>query len=144
MILRKTALVLILLFFCTVISFAENVKLVVDVTNVVINNGKVYVAIFFNADEFRREEPTIAFEFESNRTVLTQEVELPPGEYLFSAFQDTNGNGTLDFNFIGIPKELVGISNFDGRGIPTRNFNRHKIPIDASTGRVTVSLHKFF
>ncbi|MCL2412478.1 MAG: DUF2141 domain-containing protein [Treponema sp.] len=140
---KKIAFVLFFMILCVSNSFAENIQVTIEITNVIVNDGNVFLAIFFNADEFRREEPSIAFELESNSTVLRQEVTLPPGEYLVSAFQDRNGNGQLDFNFLGIPRELVGISNFNGRGFPSRNFNRHKIPVSSSTGIITIALHRF-
>jgi uncharacterized protein (DUF2141 family) len=37
--------------------------------------------------------------------------DLPPGKYAAVAFQDFNGNGKLDKNFLGIPKEPYGFSN---------------------------------
>lgn len=37
--------------------------------------------------------------------------DVPPGSYAVSAFHDRNGNGVLDSNFIGLPKEPVGMSN---------------------------------
>lgn len=37
--------------------------------------------------------------------------DLPPGEYTVAAYQDINGNKKLDYNFIGIPKEPIAISN---------------------------------
>ena len=40
---------------------------------------------------------------------------LPRGVYAVTAFQDENGNGELDRNFIGLPKEPTGVSN-DARG----------------------------
>lgn len=40
---------------------------------------------------------------------------LAPGAYAFSLAHDENGNGTLDRNFLGIPKEGVAVSN-DARG----------------------------
>jgi uncharacterized protein (DUF2141 family) len=36
---------------------------------------------------------------------------VPAGTYAVSAFHDANGNGKLDTNFIGIPREAVGMSN---------------------------------
>jgi uncharacterized protein (DUF2141 family) len=36
---------------------------------------------------------------------------LPPGTYAVAAFHDENDNGKLDTNFLGIPKEGVGVSN---------------------------------
>jgi uncharacterized protein (DUF2141 family) len=32
------------------------------------------------------------------------------GEYAVAVFEDVNGNGKLDTNFLGIPKEPVGVS----------------------------------
>ena len=37
--------------------------------------------------------------------------DLPPGEYAVSVVHDENGNNTLDTNWIGMPKEGIGMSN---------------------------------
>ena len=134
------------IFVCVIVfsGFSHgNVNVIIDITNVQVNGGIVHLAIFANADEFRREEPFLAFQLGDASTVLSQKVSLPAGEYVVSAFQDANGNGRLDFNRLGIPRELVGISNFNGRGFPSRNFDRQKIRIDESTGRITLPLHRF-
>lgn len=36
---------------------------------------------------------------------------IPQGRYAAQAFQDLNGNGRIDRNFLGLPKEPVGVSN---------------------------------
>jgi len=41
-------------------------------------------------------------------STITHNLELPNGEYVFSAYQDTNFNGKLDKNIFGIPKEPSG------------------------------------
>lgn len=38
-------------------------------------------------------------------------LELPPGTYAIKLFLDLNGNGKIDTNFLGIPKEPYGFSN---------------------------------
>ncbi|MCL2758880.1 MAG: DUF2141 domain-containing protein [Treponema sp.] len=141
--LKKIILTLIIAVILTMNLSADNVQFTFEVTNVVVNDGKVYLAIFFNAEEFRKEEPTLAYELDSNRTVVSQIVSLPPGHYLFSAFQDRNGNQKLDYNFIGIPRELVGISNYDGKGFPSKNFDRQKVLIDSKTEKISIGLYKF-
>ena len=123
--------------------FANNVQFTVEITNVVINDGNVIIAIFANANEFRREEPSFYFILDSTSTVITQEVSLPSGDYLISAFQDSNNNQRLDSNLFGVPKELVGISNYSGRGFPSRNFDRHKVPINNLTNKITIGLYRF-
>ncbi|MFP5227356.1 MAG: aldehyde dehydrogenase family protein [Acidobacteriota bacterium] len=41
---------------------------------------------------------------------MTVEAELPPGTYAVSVYEDLNGNHKLDHNFLGIPREPVGVS----------------------------------
>lgn len=44
---------------------------------------------------------------------------LAPGQYAVMAFHDVNGNGILDMNFLGIPREPLGFSNrYWGKGAP--------------------------
>lgn len=40
---------------------------------------------------------------------------LAAGDYAVAAYHDKNGNSKLDANFIGIPKEPIGVSN-DAKG----------------------------
>jgi uncharacterized protein (DUF2141 family) len=50
---------------------------------------------------------------------VSQEVSLPHGEYVLTAYQDANNNGILDLGLFKFPKEMVAISNYFGRGFPT-------------------------
>lgn len=56
-----------------------------------------------------------------------------PGAYAIAVFHDTNGNGKLDRNFIGLPSEPYGFSNDVGRRGPP-NFDAARIVVkDPST-----------
>jgi uncharacterized protein (DUF2141 family) len=48
-----------------------------------------------------------------DNTIAVRDV--PPGSWAVLAYQDANGNGELDRNFIGIPSENYGFSR-DARG----------------------------
>ena len=139
----KIAFFLIIAFYCTAASFSQNAQITIEITNVVVNDGIVHVAIFFDADEFRREIPSIGLQTGSTGTAVTLDVTLPVGEYVISAYQDSNGNNRMDYRLFGIPRELVAMSNFNGRGFPSKNFNRQKIRITETTGRVTLPFHRF-
>lgn len=39
---------------------------------------------------------------------------------------------SLDTSFIGMPKEPVGLSNYDGKGIPGK-FKKHKFSVNENT-----------
>ena len=60
------------------------------------------------------------------------ETNLPDGEYLVMLVHDINNNGKLDTSFIGMPKEPVGLSNYDGKGIPGK-FKKHKFSVKDDT-----------
>ncbi len=56
---------------------------------------------------------------------------LPPGAYVASVQHDEDGDGKLKTNFIGIPKEGVGISNNPG-GIPSWGRSVFRMQGDAA------------
>ena len=60
------------------------------------------------------------------------EINLPDGEYLVMLVHDINNNGKLDTSFIGMPKEPVGLNNYDGKGIPGK-FKKHKFSVNENT-----------
>ena len=141
---RKLAVFLLLI--CIISSFcpAQTVKnITIEVTNIVINGGTVYIGIFSTAESFRREEPEFLFELEAVNTTMIQELSLPNGEYVITAMQDANYNKKLDSGLLGIPRELIGISNYNGRGFPSRNFDRQKILVDRTTGNIIIGLYGF-
>jgi len=121
----------------------NNGHITIEITNVVINNGRVYLTVCSNENNFRNGISDFEFILEANNVTISHEVSLKNGEYVISAYQDANNNGKLDYELFGVPKELVGMSNYFGKGYPSKSFNKQKILIDNSTGKVTIGLYKF-
>ena len=143
---KKIVVLLGLIFTLTVYCFSQTVnngRITIEITNVVINGGRIYLTIFSTAENFRNETPDFTFILEAQNTNVFQELSLPNGEYVISAFQDANNNQRLDYNLFGVPRELVGMSNYFGRGYPSKNFDRQKILVNNSTGTITIGLYKF-
>jgi len=143
---KKAVIFFVLAFAFCGLCFSQagnTVTVTIEITNVVVNGGKVFLAIFATSDSFKKETPEIAFELQADKTSLTREVTLARGEYVVSALQDANGNKVLDYGLFGIPKELVGISNYFGKGFPSKNFDKQKIMLDEKTGKITIGLYKF-
>ncbi len=78
------------------------------------NRGRVGCGLFYGPDGFPREE-TKAF-----RTAWVQKhhhravcdfLDVPAGTYAATILDDSNVNGKMDFNFIGLPKKGYGFSN---------------------------------
>jgi uncharacterized protein (DUF2141 family) len=93
-------------------------ELTIEISGVTPNGGKVYVAVYDRAETFpisgRQRVGQILDPV--NQRLTAHFKDLPPGSYASVAFQDTNGNGKLDKNFLGIPKEPYGFSNH-ARGV---------------------------
>lgn len=78
-----------------------------------ITGSTLYIAVHSSPDDF----PVRDAKAIKRATVATGPVTrlvisgIPAGEYAVAVYADLNGNGELDSNFIGIPREPVGISN---------------------------------
>ena len=94
---------------------ADTTELRIEFSGLQQASGTVYIAVY-NSEESWLGDTTVAEQLvviESSRKgeVVIASLRLPPGEYALTAFHDANGNGELDTNFIGIPKEPVAMSN---------------------------------
>ena len=77
-------------------------------------DGQIIAGLFDSEEGFgKRDKP-----LQRRETTTTSEgvaacefTDLPPGSYVISAFQDSNGNSKLDKNGFGRPKEKYGFSN---------------------------------
>ena len=100
----------------------EPASLTITVTGIRNTNGGLIACVFRDRQGF----PTC----QKSRTAIIQRqritgtgatvrfTNLAPGAYVASVQHDEDGDGKLKTNFIGIPKEGVGISNNPG-GIPS-------------------------
>lgn len=79
--------------------------------------GSIAVAVYRDADSFRRGEAPVASRMVPRTGPVTAVVltGLAPGRYAIAAFHDTDGNGDLTLWPFGLPKEAYGFSN-DARG----------------------------
>ncbi|MDX2151611.1 MAG: DUF2141 domain-containing protein [Bryobacteraceae bacterium] len=97
---------------------AEGFTLTVHLTGFKSDRGKVAVALFDNAAAYpTKPEKARASVREAivNGEARVEFKDLPAGTYAIAAYHDANGNGKMDTNFIGIPKEPTGASN-DAKG----------------------------
>ncbi len=87
----------------------------VELEGLVDAQGAVYIAVYDNDDDWLGDAVFTSrdVDIESSRVgeLVITELLLPPGQYAMSIFHDVNGNGELDTNFIGMPKEPIAMSN---------------------------------
>lgn len=142
----KTLILAFMSLLITEAALAASVKF--NVTQTMNKKGKIYMAIFDDARYFpdnstravvsKIVEVTAA---ESSKEVF---VELPAGHYAISFFLDENGNGKMDKNLVGIPKERFGFSNNPRILTGPPNFGEAEIEVKAQKNVFTLKLIKLF
>ena len=116
----------------------DTIRFALEITGINVNQGQIYVKIYSNDRDYRNDIPYAVYVLESTNQSIVYSFDILEGEYLIALFQDTNNNGQLDTNFLGFPREPVGLSNYSG-GIPG-GFNRQKISINNNSNRVTINM----
>jgi len=89
-------------------------RIQVEIAGLRNDQGKVLCSLYSSSEGFPKEaEKAIARTSSeiSDHHAVCRFIGLGPGVYAVSVFHDENSNGTLDTNFMGIPREGVGASN---------------------------------
>jgi uncharacterized protein (DUF2141 family) len=117
--------------------YVHGINVNLEINGIKINNGTIYVAIYSNENDYNRENAFVKLTLEPDSATLNYNLDLPDGEYVVTLFQDNNSNGKLDTNIFGIPKEPVGITNYNGRGRPG-GFQKLKVVVNNNAAKITV------
>lgn len=115
-----------------------NIRVTVNEVNK--KNGEVMVALFSSSKGFPYETGNAIQKLKGravNGVVELTFPSIPEGTYAIALFHDTNGDGQLNTNFMGIPKEGYGVSNnryntFSAPDYPTCSFRHDKSLTDLS------------
>lgn len=122
-----SVLVFFNIFFSSSISSAQNVEL--EVSGLRSAKGSVIVGVFKDHESYKKEIPFKSFKFNKNNISngsLTLNLELEEGIYGITFLDDENDNGKMDYNYIGIPKEGFGFSDFIHKGVVKPHFDNFK------------------
>lgn len=98
-------------------SLAEELTgiLIVEISGLKVASGDVYVAVYDSKSTWLGEDTVLARKVviaeALDGELVRTELHLPLGTYALSVFHDTDNDGELDTNFIGIPKEPIAMSN---------------------------------
>ena len=108
-------LLLLLVAYTSSAAVADGSLLRVELSGLQEVEGNIYIAVYDSDDTWLGDdtvyEQQVVIADARDGDLVWAEMHLPPGEYALSIFYDSNDNGELDTNFIGIPKEPVALSN---------------------------------
>jgi uncharacterized protein (DUF2141 family) len=123
----------------------DTATLTVRVTGARNTKGKIWVTVFQDAQ---------GFPDDASRAIRQQSVEiypntmsaqvtfkdLPQGTFAVSVLHDENGNGKMDKNFVGMPKEGYGASNNPKKKKRAPTFDEAKVSLNASEHTIEITL----
>ncbi len=116
-------------------------SLKVKVTGLKNDNGKVLASLFAQAEGFPGDDSK---SLASTSTAIESGVAvfefkgLPPGEYAVSIMHDENGNGKMDTNVMGIPKEGYGASNDPKMRFSAPKFEDSRFRYDGALMEISI------
>ncbi|MDO6432821.1 DUF2141 domain-containing protein [Flavitalea sp. BT771] len=105
--------------------------------------GSIYLAVYNSAATYMDPQKCLRSKItavKNVKTVLIDLGELPAGRYAIALFLDENGNGQIDKNILGIPKERYGFSGNRHPWFRAPDFEEAAIDVDATHTTVSISL----
>ncbi|MCA1918021.1 MAG: DUF2141 domain-containing protein [Flavobacterium piscis] len=124
-------------------SFLLSQNVVIEISGIRTNKGKIRVAVFKSHNDFIKEKPYYECFFEKNyikKNKNTIKIDLKPGTYGIAVLDDENDNGKMDFTLVGIPQEGFGFSNYYSTGLRRPHFDDFKFVVGHGEIRVEVKL----
>jgi len=104
---------LLMVFLSSYAPFQQ--KTAITVTGIRSDKGKIIIQVFKDDAAYQDQHPFKKISFDKKELAsgtLQLQLALEPGTYGFTLVDDENGNGEIDKNFVGMPKEGFGFSNF--------------------------------
>ena len=131
----------IFFFILGVSAFAQSKSITVEIHQLIKNGGIVHISVSHSEEAYKKRKPDKTFHYEPVGNTINAEITVSIGDCVINVYQDRNGNGKCDNNLLGIPKEPVGISNWNGKGIPG-SFDKLKVCITDNTQTIRINLHQ--
>ncbi len=119
---RLITLLALLLFSTSAIS-AQEVE--VTITGLKNSKGQIVIGVFKDNPTFQKEDAFLSKSFRKEEIIegkMKVTFSLEPGVWGLSLLDDENMSGLMEYNFIGIPKEGFGFSDYYHSGITKPKF----------------------
>ena len=147
--LARLSAILVILLWSVLPSLKAQTKstatLTVRVTGARNTKGKIGVTLFQDAQGFPDDTSKAirqqAVDIDPN-TMSAQVIfkDLPQGTFAVSILHDENGNGKMDKNFVGIPKEGYGASNNPKKKRRAPTFEEAKFSLGSAEQTIEITL----
>lgn len=105
----------------------------VTITGLKTTKGQIVIGVFRDDPTFQKEDAFLSLKFEK-KDIRNGEMKIgfkmEPGLYGLTLLDDENNSGLMEYNFIGIPKEGFGFSDYYHSGITKPKFDAFKFTLE--------------
>lgn len=118
---------------------AQNTQ--VTVSDIRSEKGKIVLNVFKDDQGYQSDHPYKQIKFEKKgleKGSLVLMCTLEPGTYGITVLDDENENGQMDKNFVRMPKEGFGFSNFYLEKLKRPSFDEFKVDIKDLGNKVSI------
>jgi uncharacterized protein (DUF2141 family) len=125
-----TKIFLLLLLPATTVD-AQNVE--VTITGIRNTEGQMGIGVFRDNESFMKEQAYREMQFvkkDISSGEMKVQFTLPPGTYGIALVDDENSDDVMEYNFLGVPKEGFGFSDYYDTGLKKPKFDSFKFTLD--------------
>ena len=133
--------ILLFFFLGSFDAYTQHVKL--KVTDMKSTKGKIIIILFKDNETFENERSFRKIVFAKDglkNGAIELHFTIEPGIYGITLLDDEDSNGVMNKNFIGIPKEGFGFSNYYLTKMQRPHFNEFKTKINPGENTVLIRL----
>lgn len=118
----------------------KKISLTVDIQDLRVSKGAIYVALFRSANDFPEGKPADSKKVNAGGKSVQAQFSVEPGDYAIAVYHDENGNGKMDKRMFGIPKEPYGFSNNFKPVMSAPKFGDCKFSVGDSGKAISIKL----
>ncbi len=131
------------IFFNAFLTYGQTVDIQVKVGGIKSPKGKIVLTVFKDRQSFEKRQAIKNMVFDKKALVgesLILTFKMEHGSYGITLLDDENGNGKMDNNFIGMPKEGFGFSNFSMKFMRKPAFDDFKVNLTSTQNKVDIKV----
>ncbi len=138
-------IILISLLAIIMMAFKSDTKatLIITISNIEHNEGNINVIVFKGADGFPSDPKKAVYTktlAAKGSMIILKVPDLSYGSYAVVVLHDINKNGNADKNFLGIPTEPFGFSNYTSITQGKPSFEEVSFNVKSPRKEITVEL----
>ena len=131
-------------FILSVSVYSQNNEIAINVSGLRTDKGKCLLYLFNNKKGFptdaTRAIKTATITISNGKSTIIMK-DIADGEYAITIIHDENDNGNLDTNFLGMPKEGVGVSNNAKGKMGPPGYEDSKFQLENKSMILNITMH---